>query len=179
MSKKISELTETIEPQDNDVLAIVNGNETKKVKLASIIAKIKTAFNSVYASITHTHTKSEITDFPSLSNVATSGSYNDLKDKPSTFTPSTHNHTKSEITDFPTLSSVATSGSYNDLNNVPSTFTPSTHTHTKSQITDFPTIPTKTSQLTNDSDFTTNAYVNGLVGNVEAVLETITTGSGV
>ena len=27
------------------------------------------------------------------------------------------------------------------------------HTHTKSQITDFPTIPTKTSQLTNDSGF--------------------------
>ena len=29
------------------------------------------------------------------------------------------------------------------------------HTHTKSQITDFPTIPTKTSQLTNDSGFKT------------------------
>lgn len=27
------------------------------------------------------------------------------------------------------------------------------HTHTKSQITDFPTIPTKVSQLTNDSGF--------------------------
>ena len=31
----------------------------------------------------------------------------------------------------------------------------SSHTHTKSQITDFPTIPTKTSQLTNDSGFKT------------------------
>lgn len=29
------------------------------------------------------------------------------------------------------------------------------HTHTKSQITDFPTIPSKTSQLTNDSGFLT------------------------
>lgn len=28
------------------------------------------------------------------------------------------------------------------------------HTHTKSQITDFPNIPTKTSELTNDSGFT-------------------------
>ena len=30
----------------------------------------------------HTHTKSEITDFPTLATVATSGSYNDLSDKP-------------------------------------------------------------------------------------------------
>ena len=32
----------------------------------------------------------------------------------------------------------------------------SSHTHTKSQITDFPIIPTKTSQLTNDSGFLTS-----------------------
>lgn len=32
----------------------------------------------------------------------------------------------------------------------------SSHTHTKSQITDFPTIPSKTSQLTNDSEFLTS-----------------------
>ena len=32
--------------------------------------------------VTHTHTKSQITDFPSLSTVATSGSYNDLSNKP-------------------------------------------------------------------------------------------------
>ena len=32
----------------------------------------------------------------------------------------------------------------------------STHTHTKSQITDFPTIPSKTSDLTNDSGFLTS-----------------------
>lgn len=35
------------------------------------------------------------------------------------------------------------------------TFASITHTHTKSEITDFPTIPTKTSQLTNDSGFKT------------------------
>ena len=34
------------------------------------------------ASSSHTHTKSEITDFPSLATVATSGSYNDLSNKP-------------------------------------------------------------------------------------------------
>lgn len=33
-------------------------------------------------------------------------------------------------------------------------FAPKNHTHTKSQITDFPTIPTKTSDLVNDNNFT-------------------------
>lgn len=41
--------------------------------------------------------------------------WDDIKDKPKTFTPSSHTHTKSNITDFPTLARVATSGSYNDL----------------------------------------------------------------
>ena len=35
------------------------------------------------ANSSHTHTKSQITDFPTLSTVATSGSYNDLSNKPS------------------------------------------------------------------------------------------------
>lgn len=36
-----------------------------------------------------------------------------------------------------------------------------------------PNIPTKTSEITNDSDYTTNAYVDGLVGNINAVLDAI------
>lgn len=44
---------------------------------------------------------------------------------------SIHVHVKSDITDF-------------------------SHTHAKSDITDFPAIPTKTSQLTNDSGFLTS-----------------------
>lgn len=40
-------------------------------------------------------------------------------------------------------------------------FALATHTHTKSQITDFPTIPTKTSDLTNDSNFVADSsYVH-------------------
>lgn len=57
---------------------------------------------------------------------------------PKAFPPSKHSHTKSEITDFPTLATVATSGNYNDLSNKP-------------------TIPSKTSELNNDSGFLTLA----------------------
>ena len=39
------------------------------------------------------------------------------------------------------------------------------HTHTKSQITDFPTIPTKTSDLTNDSNFIASAIKEGSLSN--------------
>lgn len=55
------------------------------------------------------------------------------------------------------LSAVATSGSYNDLANKP-------------------TIPTKTSQLTNNSDFTTKEYVDQQVGNIETALNNINSG---
>ena len=42
-------------------------------------------------------------------------------------------------------------------------------------LTDKPDIPTSTSQLINDSDYTTNAYVNGLVGEINTVLASLTT----
>lgn len=85
----------------------------------------------------HTHTKSQITDFPSYGTTANTiceGNDSRLSDAR---TPTSHTHTKSEITDFPTLATVATSGSYNDLTNKP-------------------TIPSKTSDLTNDSGFLTS-----------------------
>lgn len=83
-----------------------------------------------------------------LANVALTGSYNDLTNKPSISEQididttlnvnsnnavtnsaittalnnkanSTHSHTKNQITDFPTFANVAFSGSYNDLTNKP------------------------------------------------------------
>lgn len=45
--------------------------------------------------------------------------WDDIDDKPESFTPSSHTHSKSDINNFPTLATVATSGSYNDLNNKP------------------------------------------------------------
>ena len=40
-------------------------------------------------------------------------------------------------------------------------------------------IPTKTSQLTNNSDFTTKSYVDGLVGNIQTLLDDLDSGGGV
>ena len=51
-----------------------------------------------------------------------------------------HTHTTIDITNFPTLATVATSGNYNDLSNTP-------------------TIPTKTSDLVNDSDFMNGMFI--------------------
>ncbi len=43
----------------------------------------------------------------------------------------------------------------------------------------YPTTPSKTSDLTNDSDFTTKEYVDSIVGDISTVLSTLTTVSEV
>ena len=127
------------------------------------------------ANSSHTHTKSQITDFPSLATVATSGSYSDLSNKPSSMTPSSHSHgnitnagaigTAANKPLITTTNGAITTGSFGTTANtfcqgndsrLSDARTPTSHTHTKSQITDFPTIPSKTSQLTNDSGFLTS-----------------------
>lgn len=87
------------------------------------------------AGSSHTHTKSDITDFPSIPVVPTklSDFTDDLGSSP------THTHSQY-------LESV----SWNDIGSKPESFTPSSHTHTKSDVTDFPAIPTKLSDLTDD-----------------------------
>jgi len=52
----------------------------------------------------------------------------------------------------------------------------SSHTHTKSQITDFPTVPTKTSQLQNDSGFLTSvpAATSNALGGVKISYDSTT-----
>lgn len=111
---------------------------------------------------------------PSLATVATTGDYDDLTNKP-------------------TLATVATSGSYNDLTNKPTiptvnnatltiqkngtsvgTFTANSSTNATANIT----VPTKTSDLTNDSSFATTGEVTSAVDGLAATLATVaTTGS--
>lgn len=59
----------------------------------------------------------------------------------------------------PTLSPVATSGSYNDLADKPVLSNVAT-SGSYNDLTDKPSIPTATSQLTNDSHFATESFVN-------------------
>lgn len=70
--------------------------------------------------------------------------------------PTVPNHVKSitttDITNWNNKS--AFSGNYNDLTNKP-------------------TIPSKTSDLTNDSNFTTKSYVDGLVGDIATAIDTL------
>lgn len=103
--------------------------------------------------------KVDLTDYAKsddLATVATTGSYNDLSNKPTIPTKTsdltndsgfltslpTHNHTKSEITDFPT------------------TMTPTAHQHTKSEITDFPTIPTIPDITVNNGSAESGKYIS-------------------
>ena len=115
------------------------------------------------AAASHTHTKSETTDFPTIpakvsdlqndSGFITGVDWDDVGEKPESFTPSSHTHTKSEITDFPTIpakvsdlqndSGFITGVAWDDVSNKPSTFTPSTHTHSQ-YLTAVPVATTST-----------------------------------
>ena len=113
---------------------------------------------STFTPSSHTHTKSQITDFPSSmpasdvyawakASSKPSYSWSEITSKPSTFTPSSHTHTKSQITDFPSSmpasdvyawakASSKPSYSWSEITSKPSTFTPSSHTHPLSGISD-------------------------------------------
>lgn len=82
----------------------------------------------------HTHTVSNITDFPNLATVATSGSYNDLTNKPT----------------IPTVNNATLTIQKNGTD--VKTFT----ANASSDVTCNITVPAKVSELTNDSGFLTS-----------------------
>lgn len=107
------------------------------------------------APLVHTHTKSDITDFPVLANVATSGSYNDLSNIPASFTPASHTHgnltndgkvgTTANKPLITGTDGVVQAGSFGNQANtfcegndsrLSDARTPVAHTHTKSDVTD-------------------------------------------
>ena len=78
----------------NGTMSVYN-NSTDTTKNLALQEDVNTLLNGK-ANSSHTHTKSEITDFPTLATVATSGSYNDLTDKP--IIPNVSNYyTKAEV----------------------------------------------------------------------------------
>lgn len=110
-----------------------------------------------------------------LSSVATSGSYNDLSNKPNIPTKTSQLTNDSDFVVSSNLATVASSGSYTDLSNKPtiptktseltndSNFVPSSNLATVAtsgsynDLSNTPTIPTKTSDLTNDSNFVSSS----------------------
>ena len=106
------------------------------------------------ADASHTHTKSQITDFPSLATVATSGSYNDLSNKPT----------------IPTVNNAKLTIQKNGT--TVKTFTANASSNVTANIT----VPTKTSELTNNSGFLTGVTWND-VNNKPSFATVATSGS--
>lgn len=187
----------TIPTVNNAKLTIQKNGTTVKTFTAN-------ASTDVTANITVPTKVSELTNDSSyaksgdLATVATSGSYNDLSNKPTiptvnnatltiqkngtsvgTFTANASTNATANIT-VPTkvseltndssyakttdLATVATSGSYSDLSNKPTIPAAQVNsdwnaTSGLAQILNKPTIPTKTSQLTNDSNYATTSAI--------------------
>ena len=139
----------------------VNSRLADKADANSVYTKTETnTLLSAKANASDVYTKSETysddevdallsakADTADLATVATSGSYSDLSNKPTIPSAQVNSDWNAssgvaEILNKPNLATVATSGSYNDLTNKPS-------------------IPTKTSDLTNDSNFVADSsYVH-------------------
>ena len=118
---------------------------------------------------TNTESVSYIKNKPTLSIVATSGSYNDLLDKPVIPTKTSElTNDSGFLTEYQPLKTIngesivgtgnieisGFSGSYNDLTDKPNLSTVAT-SGSYDDLLNKPTIPSKTSELTNDSGFLT------------------------
>lgn len=82
------------------------------------------------------------------------------------YNPATKKYVDDKVASIETGGSVDLTNYYNksETDNLLNNKANTTHTHTKSEITDFPSIPTKTSELTNDSGFlTTHQDISGKV----------------
>ena len=133
------------------------------------------AFSGDFDDLLNKPTMSDYVEFSDLSTVATTGDYDDLLNKPTIPAAQVNadwnaSSGVAEILNKPSLSTVATSGSYNDLTDkptIPVVSYPVTDVQvdgvsvlngTVAEIT-MPTIPTKTSDLQNDSGFITSSDI--------------------
>ena len=160
MAYSVNDTTETTLDNDDYVpFYDYSASARRKSTWSNIKAKLKSYFDGIYAALSHTHTKSQITDFAhthtksqitdfptlgtaSAKDVPTSGDAsssqvvmgNDTR-LTDARTPTTHTHTTSQITDFPTLATVATTGDYDDLTDAPAVENPSSGGTTRSLVT--------------------------------------------
>ena len=141
----------------------VNWLKANNVRLSAYNTKVAALEQA--DSDNNTLSQSVRTDLTELSNglaaVATSGSYNDLIDKP------TFSGSYNDLTDKPNLAAVATSGSYNDLIDKP------TFSGSYNDLTDKPTLATvATSGSYNDLTNTPNLATVATSGNYDDLLNT-------
>ena len=141
----------------------------------------------------HTHTTEDITDFPTLANVASSGSYNDLTNKPSIPSKTSqlqndsgfltqHQSLDDYVQKSQTEGLLRNDGSVDENSYALSshdhtgTYAPNSHNHTKSDITDFPSIPSDVSDL-EDSTGIIPTDVSDLTDNTGIIPDNIFSGS--
>lgn len=121
---------------------------TRKVNGKALSADISLTYSDVgAAAASHTHTKSQITDFPTSMPASDVYSWAKQAQKPA--------YSWSEISSKPTFATVATSGKYSDLSGTPNLATVATSGSYKDLTNKptIPTVPTKVSQLENDSKY--------------------------
>ena len=121
----------TVNIKPNGTITRVTNNVTKNFAMQEDVNTLL----SGKANSSHTHAKSEITDFPSYGTTANTiceGNDSRLSDAR---TPTAHTHTKSEITDFPSYGT--TSGTICEGNDsrLSDARTPTAHNHSASEIT--------------------------------------------
>ena len=121
---------------------------TRKVNGKALSADISLTYSDVgAAAASHTHTKSQITNFPTSMPASDVYSWAKQAQKPA--------YSWSEISSKPTFATVATSGKYSDLSGTPNLATVAT-SGSYNDLTNkptIPTVPTKVSQLENDSKY--------------------------
>ena len=140
---------------NNAILTITQGGVTKGTFTANAGTDVTINLEAGGSGSTDWN---NIANKPDFATVATSGSYDDLNNKPTIPAAQVNSDWNassgvSQILNKPTLATVATSGSYSDLSNTPNLTTVAT-SGSYNDLNDKPTIPTKTSDLTNDSGFT-------------------------
>lgn len=103
--------------------------------------------NADFADADHTHTKSDITDFPeTMPPSAHTHSASEITGLPSSLPPTAHTHTKSEITDFPTSMPASDvpdwakqdskpTYKWSEITEKPTSFAPTGHNQSASTVT--------------------------------------------
>ncbi len=145
----LPQITQSISPRADATWGYITGNIDNQIDLqAELDAKANiSSLSAVATSGSYT----DLTNKPNLAVVAISGSYNDLSNNPNLATVATSG-LYADLSGKPNLATVATSGSYSDLSNTPNLAAVAT-SGSYNDLTNKPTIPTKTSELTNDSNF--------------------------